>query len=282
MTQNSPRAKADPGSGTGLAIIAGAGALPLQIAAAHPEALLISFHDLDCDLPEGSLQRHRYEQLGGLFDALRAAGVTRVVMAGAMSRPDFDPSLMDETVQGLMPRLVAAMGAGGDDSLLRLIISLFEERGFSVVGAHDLLPGLTASAGLFAGPGLSDQATVDARRGQEILVTMAPLDIGQGCVVAGGLCLGLETVQGTDALLRFVAQTPRHLRRGKGVLCKFPKQGQDLRVDMPAIGPATLRAAAAAGLDGIVIAAGQVLLLEAAKLADLADDLGLTIQAEPF
>ncbi|MDO6646773.1 LpxI family protein, partial [Acinetobacter guillouiae] len=84
----------------------------------------------------------------------------------------------------------------------------------------------------------------------DILLALSPLDVGQGAVVAGGLVLGIETLQGTDALLRFVGDTPAPLRRCQGgVLVKAPKRGQDLRVDMPAIGPDTVRNAAAAGLE---------------------------------
>ena len=97
----------------------------------------------------------------------------------------------------------------------------------------------------------------------DILLALSPLDVGQGTVVAGGLCLGIETLQGTDALLRFVGETPGHLRRGSGgVLVKAPKRGQDLRVDMPVVGPDTVRNAAAAGLEGIFASAGKVLIVE--------------------
>jgi DUF1009 family protein len=99
--------------------------------------------------------------------------------------------------------------------------------------------------------------------------------------VADGQVLGVETAQGTDAMLHFVMQTPDALRhRAKGVLVKLPKPGQDLRVDMPAIGPDTIRRAAEAGLAGIIIAAGQVLLIDrAATLADV-EAAGLFLRAE--
>ena len=130
-------------------------------------------------------------------------------------------------------------------------------------GAHEIAPDLTVPEGLFAGPQPSHAALQDTERGADILSALSPVDVGQGCVVAGGLCLGIETIQGTDALLEFVAQTPKHLRRGaRGVFVKAPKRGQDLRVDMPAIGPETLRNAARAGVEGIVLQAGSVLIVD--------------------
>ncbi|PJE28091.1 hypothetical protein PSM7751_02001 [Pseudooceanicola marinus] len=261
-----------------LAIIAGAGALPVALAEAEPQAFRVSLAGIDCDLPEETLTRYRFEKLGSLFRGLRDAGVTRVVLAGSLARPEFDKTALDAKMLMLAPRLLKAMGQGGDDSLLRLVISIFEEEGFAVQGAHEVLPELIApTPGLLAGPAPDAQARADATRGAEILAHMAPLDIGQACVVAGGLCLGIETLQGSDALLRYVATTPAHLRRAPGVFVKRPKTGQDLRVDMPAIGPATVEGAHAAGLAAIAIAPGAVLLLDRAALLARAEDLGVTI-----
>ncbi|MEO0752513.1 MAG: UDP-2,3-diacylglucosamine diphosphatase LpxI, partial [Pseudomonadota bacterium] len=161
------------------------------------------------------------------------------------------------------PRLMAALSLG-DDGLLRTVIDIFEEQGFAVRGAHEVLPQLVAGADLALGTDPTEADEADIARAVDILRKVAPLDIGQGCAVAGGQCLGIETVQGTDALLRFVAETPARYRRGgvRGVYVKAAKTGQDLRVDMPAIGPATVRAVAAAGLAGMVVQADHVLILD--------------------
>jgi hypothetical protein len=268
-------------SGQGIGIIAGGGGLPPALAEALPDATCIAFDGAEVQIPEPRLSRHRVEHLGGLFEALRTANVTQVVMAGAMSRPALDPSALDPVMMALAPRILMAM-QGGDDALLRLVIAIFEEQGFTVIGAHELLPDLTAAPGLVTGPEPDDSARADMARGQDILTALGPVDVGQGCVVAGGLCLGVETLQGTDALLRFVADTPAQLRpKPGGVLVKRPKPGQDLRVDMPAIGPETVRGAQAAGLSGIAIAAGQVLLIDRPALLQALKDTGLYLIAEP-
>jgi DUF1009 family protein len=264
-----------------LAIIAGGGGLPAALAEADPSALCIAFEGAEVALPETRVTRHRMERLGDLFDALNAEGVTRVVMAGAMARPSFDPALLDVTTTGLLPHLMAAMQQG-DDHLLRYVISMFEERGLTVIGVADVLPDLTAEAGILAGEAPTATARSDIARGRDILEALSPHDVGQGCVIGAGLCLGIETLQGTNALLRFVGDTPAYLRRdGGGVLVKRPKTGQDLRVDMPAIGPDTIRAAAAAGLDGIAIAAGAVLIIDRPAVLSLCREHGLFLLAEP-
>lgn len=262
-------------------IIVGGGGLPVALAQALPDAHCIAFAGAEVAVAEDRLDRHRIEHLGSVFQALRGAGVTQVVMAGAMSRPALDPTALDPVMMALAPRIMMAM-QGGDDAILRLVISVFEEEGFTVIGAHDILPDLTAEAGLLAGPSPSDRDTDDIARGRDILTALGPMDVGQGCVVAGGLCLGIETLQGTDAMLRFVAQTPPALRgTRRGVLVKLPKPAQDLRVDMPAIGPDTVEAAAAAGLSGIAIAAGQVLLIDRAELLSRVEAHGLFLRADP-
>lgn len=262
-----------------LAIIACAGALPVQIAAAHPDALQFSFAGIPHELGAGT-REHRIEKFGALFADLKAENVGRIVFAGGLTRPALNPAELDPTSLAIAPRLMAAMQSG-DDGLLRQVIEVFEEQGFEVVGAHQLLPDLTATSDLSIGGPRTEADNSDAARAWDILQALSPLDVGQGCVVAGGQCLGIETLQGTDALLRFVADTPDALRRGfKGVYVKAAKRGQDLRIDMPAIGPNTVAAVAKAGLAGIVIEAGRVMILERNKTFQAADKAGIFLSAQ--
>jgi hypothetical protein len=261
-----------------LAILSGGGGLPVMIAKAHPDAVRVVFHGVEHAM-QAPVAEHRFEKMGALFEALKAEGVAEVVLAGAMARPPLDPAEFDQIMMQLAPRLMAAL-QGGDDAILRLIIAIFEEQGFKVLGAHEVLPGLTVEEGLFAGPEPDEAQFQDASKAMDILLALSPLDVGQGAVVAGGLCLGIETLQGTDALLRFVGETPDHLRRGKGgVLVKAPKRGQDLRVDMPAVGPETIRNAAKAGLDGIVVSAGKVVLIDRDATRAALEETGLFLFA---
>jgi len=264
----------------GLGIIAGAGALPGLLAAAHPEAVFVTFSDA-VKVPAGALHLPaRLEHLGALFEALREHGVGRVVLAGAMQRPALDPSAFDAETARLMPGLMAAM-AGGDDGTLRAVISMFEGQGFAVEGADDLLPGLVAKAGVLGKVQPSPGDLADAARGCRILQAIGPQDVGQACVVAGGLCLAIESIYGTDAMLGFVASHRGDLPpQTGGVLVKRPKPGQDLRVDMPTIGPGTVAAAVRAGLSGIAIAAGRVIVLAQAETLAAADAADIALWAE--
>jgi len=165
---------------------------------------------------------------------------------------------------------------GGDDSLLRFVIGIFEERGFSVRGAHDLLADLTSNSGHLAGPKPNNGDLRDAQRAADIVSALSPVDVGQGAVVAAGLCLGIETVQGTDAMLKQVEETTdKFHQKGKGVLLKAAKRGQDLRIDMPAIGPDTVASVARAKLAGIVIEAGKVMIINRKSTLQDLENAGL-------
>jgi DUF1009 family protein len=254
------------------AILAGSGALPGLLLEAGP-ARVVRFLGVECDVTGDAIDA-RFEQLGALFEALKSEGVTELCLAGAMARTGFDPAALDPVTMGLVPRLMAAQGQG-DDALLRTIVAILEEQGFKIRAAHEIRPDLLATEGAMAGTAQPDG---DAARARAVLAALGPLDVGQAAVAAKGQMLGIETLQGTDAMLRFVAQT----RPGSGgVLVKRAKPGQDLRVDMPAIGPRTVHLAADAGLSGIELQAGAVLLLDRDAVLAACAETGLGLWGVP-
>lgn len=257
-----------------LAIIAGQGDLPAELAARHPQARICALAGFAPDLP--GVQEFRLERLVPFLDGLVGAGIHRVIFAGAVTRPALNPEAFDPKTATLVPRIAMAMQSG-DDAALREVIAIFEEWGLHVLGLSDLAADLIPGAGVLAGsPTPRDEA--DAARAADILSVTGPLDIGQGAVVAGGLCLAIETLPGTAAMLDFVATHRGGNSRG-GVLFKAPKPGQDMRIDMPAIGPDTVAQAARAGLSGIAWAAGQVVMLRRAQTVQAAHDAGLFLWA---
>ena len=264
-----------------LAILACGGALPVMLAQAHPDALHYTLRGVPSELTE-SAQEFPLEKIGALFASMKEAGVRRMVFAGSLTRPALNPAEFDAEMTRIAPGLMAAIPQG-DDALLRFVITTFEAQGFAVLGAHDLLPGLAVEEGLAVGPVPSEAELADSARAAHILAEISPLDIGQGCAVAAGQCLGIETVQGTDALLAYVAQVPAELRRGlRGVYVKAPKVGQDLRIDMPTIGPSTIAAVADAGLAGLVVAANQVVIIDRDAALALAEERGIFLISQIF
>jgi UDP-2,3-diacylglucosamine hydrolase len=262
------------------AIIAGQGRLPAALAAGMAEPPLVAA--LDGFSPEALTVdiTFRVERLVPFLRALDRDGVRQVIFAGAVRRPRLDPALLDEATASLLPRLMAAMAAG-DDATLRVVIEIFEEFGFSVVGVETVAPDLLPGVGVLAGTvSLRDEA--DAARAAEIVAALGAVDVGQGAVVAQGLCLGVEALPGTDVLLAQVAEIGV-LRpdpdRGRGVFYKAAKPDQDRRIDLPTLGPETLRGASAAGLSGVAFQAGSVICLDLTEMKRLAGELGLFLWA---
>jgi DUF1009 family protein len=266
---------------TRTAIIAGAGALPAALVAAMPERPFVAA--LDGFAPDGLAPdvTFRVERLVPFLRVLEEAGVTRLCLAGAVRRPRLDPALFDPATAQMVPRLLAAMGQG-DDATLRSVLEIFAEAGFTVAGVQDLAPDLVPGPGVLVGA-VTDTDRADAARAAAIVAALGAVDVGQGCVVQQGLCLAVEALPGTDAMLAGVAALPPGLRpdpgRGRGLVYKAPKPGQDLRVDLPALGPESVRRAAAAGLGGIAWAAGGVLLIDRAAMVAAAQDAGLFLWA---
>jgi DUF1009 family protein len=169
--------------------------------------------------------------------------------------------------------------AKGDDAILREVLALFEEQGFEIVSAAQIDPSLPLAPKAHWGRKASKIEISDAARAYELIQILAPMDVGQGAVVASNLTLGIETLQGTDAMLDFVSRTPEHLRRSEGVLVKCPKSGQDLRIDMPTIGLQTVENAIKAGLAGIAVPAGEVLVLEQNQVKARIQEAGIFLRA---
>jgi DUF1009 family protein len=260
-----------------LALIAGAGALPAALAAALPERPFVAV--MEGFAPEGLAPdlTFRIERLYPFFAALQDHGVTQVAFAGAVRRPRLDPALFDAQTAQIVPRLMQSL-AQGDDATLREVIALFEDEGFRIAGAAEIAPALVPPEGLHAGS-LTPRDQQDAARAAVIAEALGRVDVGQGCVVAQGICLAAETIAGTDAMLAQVAGLPDGLRpnpqAGRGLLYKAPKPMQDRRIDLPTLGPATVAAAARAGLGGIAWEAGGVIALDLPAMQEAAASAGM-------
>jgi DUF1009 family protein len=279
-------AGAPPGPTTPLAIVAGQGTLPRRIAERRAQAglpyLLVIFPG--CFEPWMAAhphQHHEFEKPGRLFRALRFAGAGHVVFAGAMTRPRLRPWRADLKALGIAARAFSLLRVG-DDAMLRGFAAIFETEGVALIGPHEVLGGgATLPPGALGARAPGERDRRDAARAARIVAALGPLDVGQGAVVAAGLCLAVEAIEGTDLMLARLAELPPERRAAApppaGVLYKGPKPGQDRRLDMPAIGPATVAGAARAGLNGIVAAAGETVLLDAAGTRAAADAAGLFV-----
>ncbi len=252
-----------------LALIAGRGALPRAVANSLTGPFVV------CGLshcPPDHLQadhQFRIEHLGDFLGWLRARGVRRVCLCGAVTRPEISVWRLGLRTLPLVPRILRALQRG-DDGALRIVIDILENAGVTVLAAQDLAPELLPPAGVPTRAGPGPEVADTARLGDRISADQARRDLGQASVLKGDRVIARETDAGTDALLRGLTSEARG-----GLLYKAPKPGQERRADLPVIGPETAEQAVAQGLSGIVIEAQGVMVLDLPKVLRLLDAAGL-------
>ncbi len=221
-------------------------------------------------------------QLGAGIRALREADCISVCFAGRLDRPNLADLKPDARGLAALPGAIRA-ARGGDDALLTFLLRQFESEGFLVEGAHEVRGDLLLPAGALGRHAPTSEHDHDIVLALGAARAIGRLDAGQAAVSCSGLILALEAQEGTDAMLKRVAALPLAIRGSaparRGVLAKVCKPDQELRIDMPTIGPRTVRLAAAAGLAGIVGKPGQLLIVRRGEVIALADSLGLFIIA---
>jgi UDP-2,3-diacylglucosamine hydrolase len=236
-----------------------------------------------CDPVAVERFRHHWISVGQLGRAIRlfrAENCRDLVFIGTLVRPALSEIRLDWGTLRVIGRLWAAF-RGGDDHLLSGIGRILEQDGFRMVGINDVAPDLLMPQGCLTRKAPDENAAADIAMGRDVLRALSPFDIGQAAVVIDGHVIGMEDIEGTDGLLARVARLRQEgrirARTGRGVLVKAPKSGQDLRFDLPTIGPRTIEGAHAAGLAGIAIVAGNTIVVEPQLMIEAADRAGLFV-----
>lgn len=270
-----------------LGVISGSGTLPFAVADRVIEAGgRVVFFAIRGFADAAAVARYPHHwvalgQYGRICSLMRREGCTDVVVIGGVVRPRLAGLRLDWGTIRIMPRLIRAF-RGGDDHLLSSIGAVFEADGFRMRGLHDIAPELLVPAGTLTTAVPDARALTDIAKGRAYLQAAGSFDIGQACVVIDGHIVAVEGIEGTDAMLARVKalrdEGKLSAPAGRGVLVKAPKTTQDLRYDLPTLGPRTVTAAAAAGLAGIAVAAGVTLVAEAALAVDLANRARLFIE----
>jgi DUF1009 family protein len=264
-----------------LGILAGGGTLPRRVAEAaarqgRPVFIVAFTGQFEPATVEGfphiSL---RIGEAGRIIAEMRKACVVDLVMAGGVRRPSISELGLDWRGVQLFARIGAR--ALGDDGLLAAIGHELEREGFRLVGASEILGAAAVAAGTLGAHQPDEQARADIAHGFHVARALGAVDVGQAVVVQQGLVLGVEAIEGTDALLQRVGPLKRDGLGG--VLVKIVKPQQDRRIDLPTIGPATVRQAAASGLRGIAVEAGVTIILDRAEAVAAADASGLFLVA---
>jgi DUF1009 family protein len=271
-------------------VIAGGGAMPFAVAeslAKRGIAPVLFALRGSCDPMKAERFRHRWisvGQLGRATKLFREEGCRDLIFIGSLMRPALSEIRLDLKTLRVLGNVIRAF-RGGDDHLLSGIGRILEQDGFRMVGIRDVAPDLLMPEGCVTRATPAGSAATDIARGREVLAALGPFDIGQAAVVIDGHVVAVEDIEGTDALLARVARLRSEGRiraaTGRGVLVKAPKSGQDLRYDLPTVGPRTVEGAAAAGLAGIAIIAGKTLAAEPQAMIEAADKSRLFVIGLP-
>jgi UDP-2,3-diacylglucosamine hydrolase len=279
-------AVAEAGTLGGLGILAGSGPLPLEIA----EAAIASGRPVHIVGIEGFAAAaiagypHQWVnlgQVGRMIRGFRQAGCADIVIAGGMRRPNLWKLKLDAGFFRCIGT-VLKLTRGGDDSVLRRVVRFFELQGFNVQGAHEIAQHLLAPAGILGRVEPSEPHHAAIERGVALIGALGVFDVGQAVLVSAARVIAVEGVGGTDAMLadmaKILGQCAERTAHG-GVLVKLPKPGQEMRVDLPVIGPLTIDGIARAGLAGVAVRAGQSLILERQETIRRADASGVFVTA---
>jgi DUF1009 family protein len=261
-------------------LIAGGGVLPFAVAnsllARNITPVFFALKGI-CDPAAVARFKHHWVpigQLGRLKRLMRGENCRDLVFIGTLVRPALSEIRLDWGTLRAMRHILSAF-RGGDDHLLTGIGRIFEQDGFRLLGIKDVAPDLLMPAGSLTRARPDADAEADIARGRDVLRALSPFDIGQAIVVIDGHVVGVEDIEGTDGLLmrveRLRGEGRIRARAGRGVLVKAPKSGQDLRFDMPTLGPRTIERAAAAQLAGVAIVAGNSIVAEPQAMIDIAD-----------
>jgi len=273
-----------------IGVIAGGGVMPFAVAdsliARGMTPVLFALKGA-CD-PAGVLRfRHHWisvGQVGRAMKLFRAENCRDLVFIGTLVRPALSEIRLDWGTLRVLGRVWAAF-RGGDDHLLSGVGRILEQDGFRMVGIRDVAPDLLVPEGCLTRAVPDENAAADIAKGRDVLRALSPFDIGQAAVVIDGHVVGVEDIEGTDGLLARVARLRGEGRirakAARGVLVKAPKSGQDLRFDLPTIGPRTIEGAATAKLAGVAVVAGNTVVVEPQTMIEAADAAGLFVSGLP-
>jgi DUF1009 family protein len=260
-----------------LGLIAGNGRFPFLVAAAARRAgrRVVAVAILEETAPELASEVDEIHwvglgQLGRCIDALKGAGVREAVMAGQVKhRQIFSGVMLDLKLVGLLARLAFK----NTDSLIGAVAETLEREGIRLLPSTGFLQDQLATAGAMTSRAPSRDERKDIDYGRRIALTLAGMDLGQTVVVKDRAAIALEAMEGTDEVIRRAGR----LAGSGATVVKVAKPRQDLRFDVPVVGPATLEAMRDAGASALALDAGKALLIDKEVFLRTADQLGIKV-----
>ena len=206
-------------------------------------------------------------QFGKIINILKENNCKKVLFAGKVNKPNFSKLKLDFKGIYYMPRIIKASKLG-DAAILKEIIKILAQNKIKTENSLTYNPELTLKKGNYSKLKPNKQDQFDIKKAIKTLNNLRQYNFSQGVVVRNKKVVSIEGRGGTKKLLK---KSKSKKFRSHGVLVKFPKKKQDLRVDLPTIGLKTLKQSKIAGLKGIVVKGKQHVFLDKNKCISFAN-----------
>ena len=229
----------------------------------------------------------KYEEISETFSLLKQKQINDIALIGYMQRPEIDFSKVNYGSQILLSNVFSILNKG-DGEIFSAVKRIFVDQDFTLVKVQDLLPELTLDSGIYGFSPIGKKILKEIEEGVKIFLKYAKLDIGQSLIIQHGHCLGLETITGTDEMIRAIINfRKRNNKRSKeilsgGILIKGSKPEQVLDIDTPVIGPDTIKLAKNAKLNGLVIESNKVILVNRDLIIDTLQSYNMFLVSSKF
>lgn len=256
----------------GIGIIAGQGLLPKIV---HDECIKKGIRSkligLEGEINEKIFQNTNYDlfkphYISQIFKYLKQNNLTRIIIAGRVSRGNLSKLIFDRVGIKVFTEIVKS--GFNDSNIYSTIIKFIERNGFKIISPNEIIEDILAQKGNMTNISINRQIKADIKKGVTILKGIISYDIGQALIINNGLVLGVEAAEGTNKLINRCAKY-RNIN-SSGVLIKLCKPHQDKRVDLPCIGPDTVKNIAKHAYKGIVVEAKKSIILASKDTIKLA------------
>ena len=254
-----------------IALIAGEGVLPVEIAKKLHKPLIIALRD-DPEILEpyaGKLIHLKIPNLTRGIKEIKSWGADKLIMAGRIPKKIIYlmPFFFDK-----LARKILKNSLRDDHSLLGSVVKVFEDENIKVIPYWQILPEFLAPSGTLSKRSPNEKELKDIEYAKKILCVTLPLSFGQAVCVADEAVVAVEAMEGTDMMIKR-AGTLSH----KGVIVKMMKENQDMRYDLPTVGTKTLENMHSSGLTCLAVEAGKTLIMEPEKFFDIADKFNIAV-----
>jgi len=216
---------------------------------------------------EKNSQNFSVGELGKIIKILKDNKCKKVLFAGKVKKPHFSELKLDLKGAYYLPRIIKASKIG-DVAILKEIIKILKQEEIKTIGSLTYNPELTLKKGTFSKIKPNRQDNIDIKKAITTLNKLNRYNFSQGAVVRNNK---IHAIEGNDGTEKMLMRCRSQKIKNNGVLVKFPKKKQDLRIDLPTIGLKTLIQCKSAGLKGIVLKSKKNIFLERNKCINFAN-----------